>query len=87
MTPGESSLLDRVGNIVFEVFQPVELHGFDERIFRAGGNLIISAVATMTLLLTLQFTAENGHDEKKHMLTLLGVFFEQFCGRIARREQ
>ena len=88
MTPGESSLLDGVGNIVSEVLQPVEFHGFFERIFRAGGNLITSAAATMTLPMTLQFTAGNDHDEKKkHMFALLGVFFEQFCGHVARREQ
>lgn len=87
MTPGESSLLDGVGNIASEVLQPVEFHGFVERIFRAGGNLITSAAATMTLPMTLQFSADSGRDEKKHIPALLGVFFEQFCGHVAGREQ
>ncbi len=35
ITPGESSHLVGVGNIVSDVLQPVEFHGFVERIFPA----------------------------------------------------
>lgn len=87
MIPGELSLLDGVRNNVSEGLQPVEFQGFVERIFRANGILITSAAATMILSTTLQFPADSGHDEKKRMPELLGVFFEEFCDHVAKREQ